>query len=230
MIAWKQWLERHLSESSAPTVLTLGELSRAANLARNDSVPDPTLHAWIRDAVARERLTPVIRGIYLNRFKQPPGRLADAASYVRRDAVVSLHTVLDEAGLLNNPPAYVAAVIPLDPGPVRPRVGRVQTAAGPMQFHGMPRAMLEAGAVEDRLDLEGQNAHARATPEKALLDWLYLAKSPRSALTPPALHDVEHEMLNKKRLTRLARAMKGEGALLEWTRGEWTRKQSSTTG
>jgi hypothetical protein len=61
--------------------------------------------------------------------------------------------------------------------------------------------------IEDRLDLEGVTMHARATPEKALLDWLYLAKSPRSTLSPPGLHDVDHEVLNKRRLMRPAHAM-----------------------
>jgi hypothetical protein len=226
VIPWKQRLELQLSEPHAPGVLTLGELSRAASLSRLKPVPDPTLHAWIRDAIARDRLAPVIRGIYLNRFMHPAGRLADAAAHVRRDAVVSLHSVLDEAGMLNNPPVCVTAVLPLDSGPIRPRVGRVQTSAGAMQFHAMPRAMLEAGAIEDRLDLEHGPAHARATPEKALLDWLYLAKSSRSTLSPPALHDVEHDALNKKRLMRLARAMKLEDTLAEWLRGEFTQKKS----
>ncbi len=215
-----------LSEPHAPAVLTLGELSRAASLARLEPVPDPTLHAWIRDAIARNRLAPVIRGIYLNRFMHPAGRLADAVAHVRRDAVVSLHSVLDEAGMLNNPPAGVTAVLPLDSGPTRPRVGRVRTSAGAIQFHAMPRAMLEAGAIEDRLDLEHGPAHARATPEKALLDWLYLAKSSRSTLSPPALHDVEHHALNKRRLMRLARAMKLEDTLAQWLRGEFAGKRS----
>ena len=179
-----------LSEPQAPAVLTLGELSRAASLARLEPVPDPTLHAWIRDAIARNRLAPVIRGIYLNRFIHPVGRLADAAAHVRRDAVVSLHSALDQAGMLNNPPAGVTAVLPLDSG-------RAHTYT-----------------------------HARATPEKALLDWLYLAKSPRSAVSPPALHDVEHDALNKRRLMRLARAMKLEDTLAQWLRGEFARKRS----
>jgi hypothetical protein len=226
MIPWKQRMEMQLSEPHAPRVLTLGELSRAASLARLEPVPDPTLHAWIRDAIARNRLAPVIRGIYLNRFIHPAGRLADAAAHVRRDAVVSLHSALDEAGMLNNPPAGVTAVLPLDSGPTRPRVGRVRTSAGAIQFHAMPRAILEAGEIEDRLDLGRGPAHARATPEKALLDWLYLAKSPRSALAPPALHDVEHDALNKRRLMRLARAMQLEDTLAQWLRGEFTQKKS----
>jgi hypothetical protein len=114
MIAWKQALERQLSEPGAPAAIPLGALSRAANIARGTDVPDRTLHAWITDAVARGRLAPVVRGLYLNRFTSPPGRLADAVPHVRRDAVVSLHTALDEAGAYNNPPHGVTAFVPLD--------------------------------------------------------------------------------------------------------------------
>jgi hypothetical protein len=56
MIAWKQALERPLSEPGAPAAIPLGALSRAANIARGTDVPDRTLHAWITDAVARGRL------------------------------------------------------------------------------------------------------------------------------------------------------------------------------
>ncbi len=227
MIAWKQTLERRLSESGAPAALTLGALSRTAAIARAAPVPDTTLHAWIKDAIARDRLAPVLRGLYLNRFTWPAGRLADAVPHVRRDAVVSLHTALDEAGAYNNPPAGVTAIVPLDAGPTRPRVGRVDTAQGPIQLRAVPRRVLEAGAVEDRFDLDRGVAHPRATPEKALLDWLYLAKSPRSTLSPPAVHDVDLDVLDTARLARLAKLMGLRDTLELWRRGRFVLRARS---
>ena len=49
MIAWKQALERQLSEPGAPAAIALGALSRAASIARGTDVP------WITDAMARDR-------------------------------------------------------------------------------------------------------------------------------------------------------------------------------
>ena len=219
MTPWQQALEIHLSAADAPSALTVGALARAAAVARHRSVPDSTLHAWIRDAVTRLRLLPVTRGLYLNRFTAPPGRLVDAVSHVRRDAVVSLHTALADAGLLNNPPVGVTAVLPLDSGPTRPRVGRVATNAGTIDFHAVPRRVLEAGSVADRLDLDRGASHPRATPEKALLDWLYLAVSPHSKLMAPALHDLEVEALDSRRLVRLSRVMNLERTLAQWRGG-----------
>ncbi len=221
MIAWKQALERQLSEPGAPAAITLGALSRAASIARGTNVPDRTLQAWITDARARNRLAPVVRGVFLNRFTSPPGRLADAVPHVRRDAVVSLHTALDEAGAYNNPPHGVTAVVPLDVGPTRPRVGEVITAQGPVYVRAVPRRILEAGALEDRLDLDSGRAHPRATPEKALLDWLYLARSPRSTLSPPSLQDVDIRELDKARLRRLAKEMGLEQTLARWREGKF---------
>jgi len=210
---WKQRVELELSRPGAPPALDLGTLARAACIARGETVPDATLQAWIRDAMARGRLAPVIRGVYLNRFTSPPGRLADAVPQLRRDAVVSLHSALDEAGLYNNPPAGVTAVVPQDPGPTRPRVGTVSTAQGPVHVRALPRRILEAGDVEDRLDLDRSVSHPHATPEKALLDWLYLAASPRSTLAAPPLFDIDLAALDRRRLRRLARAMDLEEAL-----------------
>jgi hypothetical protein len=64
--------------------------------------------------VARDGLAPVVRGLYLNRFTSPAGRLADAVPHLRRDAVVSLHSALDEAGA-------VEGRLDLDHGTARPR-------------------------------------------------------------------------------------------------------------
>jgi len=220
MTPWKQALERQLSEVGAPAALTLPALARAASIARGVPVPKATLHLWVTDALARKRLLSVVRGLYLNRFTSPPGRLADAVPLLRRDAVVSLHSALDEAGAYNNPPAGVTAVVPLDSGPERPRVGRISTAQGMVFIRAMPRRLVEAGEIEDRLDLDRSMMHPQASPEKALLDWLYLAQSPRSSLTAPALHDVDMESLDGAKLIRLAEAMNLEDTLEAWRAGK----------
>jgi hypothetical protein len=75
------------------------------------------------------------------------------------------------------------------------------------------RRTLEAGDLEGRLDLDHGLAHPRATPAMALLDWLYLARSPHSRPSPPLPRDVESDELDKARLRRLAKAMGLEESL-----------------
>jgi hypothetical protein len=48
--------------------------------------------------------------------------------------------------------------------------------------------------------------HPRATPEKALLDWIYLGESPRTKTAGPPL-DTDLDRIDKWRLRRLAKAM-----------------------
>jgi len=76
------------------------------------------------------------------------------------------------------------------------------------RFHVMPARLLddEAGGVEDRMDLDV--LYPRASPEKALLDWIYLGASPRTKLAPPPL-DVDFAGLDKRRLKRLTDRMPG---------------------
>ena len=207
MKLWQQRLEDALREADAPPVLTRDLLARFAHSAQqNRRTPESSLSLWIRRAVARGGLQPVQRGLYLNRFRHGPPRLADAIPWLHRDAVVSLNTVLGDAGVLNNPSNVVTAIVPLDPGFPPPHLGRRRTRAGTFHFFGMPRRVLEAGPVPDRLEPADRHAHPRATPEKALIDWLYLGHSPRSRRSLPPRDDIDLELLNLPRLRRLARA------------------------
>jgi len=63
------------------------------------------------------------------------------------------------------------------------------------------RSACPAGSLDDRMDPNAR--YARATPEKALLDWIYLGASPRTKLSSPPL-DTDLDRLNKARLRRLA--------------------------
>lgn len=205
---WQIEFESRLAASDAPPVLSRDLQARMARNAHdNKPLPVSSLSHWLNSAQARGKLPRVQRGLYLNAFRSPPGRLADAAPWLRTDAVVSLNTVLGEAGVLNNLSRTITAVVPIDAGGSPPQLGRKTTAAGTFHFFGLPRRVLEAGAADDRLDTHGGVEHARATPEKALLDWLYLAASPRSHRTWPLRGDVDMTQLDQRRLRRLARAM-----------------------
>src|SRR5688500_6375231 len=84
----------------APRVLTV-PLIAAALADRRRPVARGTLLRWIRSQVAARALQPVTRGLYLNRMARPLPSAAEAAGYVRVGAVVSLQSVLGEAGITN---------------------------------------------------------------------------------------------------------------------------------
>lgn len=196
--------------ADAPRVLTVPMVAailgdRGRPVARN------TLFRWLRTQQAAGALRPLTRGLYLHQLATPRPEAAEAAAYVRSGAIVSLQTVLGDAGVLNNYSDVVTCVLPLSEGTSassRP----VRAASAEYRFHVVPARLLDdrAGALEDRFDLDV--AYARATPEKALLDWIYLGASPRTRIAGPPL-DIDTTRLDRKRLRRLARAMEIEGPL-----------------
>lgn len=220
MIAWQSRLASALAEPGAPPVLPRDLLRRFARSARGQPVPESTLTLWIGNATATGQLQAVQRGLYLNRFRNRPGQLVDAIPFFHRDAVVSLNTVLGDAGVLNNPSRVVTAIVPIDTGFPAPKLGRRRSLSGTFHFYGMPRRILEAGTVSDRLQPPERFEHLRATPEKALLDCLYLGRSPRSGRTPPPPGDLDVDMLDRRRLRRLAKAAYLTDALNEWKEGQ----------
>ena len=205
MKAWHIRLEQTLSDADAPPVLTRDLLDRFARSARNGKdVAKSTLSWWVRQTTAAGKLVLVQRGLYLNRYRTIPDKLADTVPLFHEDAVVSLNTVLGDAGVLNNPTNTITAVVPFDSGLPSPHLGRKLTKAGSLHFFGIPRHVLQAGKPNDRLEPEHRFEHARATPEKALIDWLYLAESPRSHRASPPRGDIDLTLLKLPRLRRLA--------------------------
>lgn len=191
--------------AEAPRVMTVPMIA-AAFADRRKKAARNTVFKWIRDQTEAGVLRPVTRGLYLNQLARPQPTAAEAANFVRSGAIVSLQTVLGDAGITNSYSDIVTSALP-----VRGRVAqssRSVVANGiEYRFHAMPARLLddEAGDPEDRMDLDV--LYPRASPEKALLDWIYLGDSPRTKLAPPPL-DIDLERLDKRRLKRLADRMK----------------------
>jgi len=190
--------------AEAPRVLTVPMIT-AAFADRRKKPARNTIFKWIREQTEAGVLRPVTRGLYLNQLARPQPVAAEAASFVRSGAIVSLQTVLGDAGVTNSYSDIVTSVLPVRGGVAQS--SRSVIANGiEYRFHAMPARLLddEAGAAEDRMDLAVQ--YPRASPEKALLDWVYLGASPRTKLAPPPL-DIDLERLDERRLRRLAKRM-----------------------
>lgn len=214
---WQIRLERLLATHDAPPVLTRDLLARFARSARaGESLPERSLSHWLGGTLARDRLALLQRGLYLNRFRAIPPSAADATPFLRADAIVSLNTVLGDAGVLNNPSRIITAVVPIDRDAPPPKLGKQKTAVADFRFHGLPRRILEAGEADERLDQSGRYEHPRATSEKALIDWLYLAHSPRSTRTLPPRGDIDLDLLDTARLSRLAEVSGLRSELRSW--------------
>jgi hypothetical protein len=209
---WTTRLELALADSTALRVLDKTSIARMAEVVR-PGVSEATVERWIQEAVSANRLQRVVRGLYLNRLVTPPAQLSEAAVWLRPGAIISLQTVLGDAGVWNNFTDWVTAVVPLSRRYTTPSLGQQEAAAGVFVFRGLPEAVLEVGRESDRL--ESGVTYRRATPEAALLHWLYLSNSPRSRLSPPPL-DVDCSALSMPRLTRLSASMQVSDVLGKW--------------
>ena len=209
---WSTRLELVLAEPSALRVVDTASIIEVAKNVRRE-ISKPSVERWIQEAVAANRLQRVVRGLFLNRLITPPAQLCEAAVWLRPGAVISLQTVLGDSGVWNNYTQWVTAVVPLSLRYTTPSLGRVETVGGTFVFHGVPERVLESGAEHDQL-VTGID-YRRATPEAALLHWLYLSSSPRSRMSVPPL-DLDLGALDSKRLKRLASAMHLDTNLTSW--------------
>jgi hypothetical protein len=107
----------------------------AAVLANRRKLPARnTLFRWIREQTESGALRPVTRGLYINQLATPRPTAADAAGFVRAGAIVSLQTVLGEAGVTNNYSDIVTCVVPHSKDH-RPSVRPVKAERIEFRFH-----------------------------------------------------------------------------------------------
>ncbi len=192
------------------------EVRHSINEARWDEIRLDVAHhveRWMDEAIARAQPSGES-----DHARTPTSILrptaAEAAGFIRTGAIVSLQTVLGEGGITNNFPDVVTSVLPHEGGQVS-SVCPVKAADIEFRFHSMPARLLDdrAGKLEDRMDFDVK--YPRATPEKALLDWLYLGGSNYTKIAGPPL-DLEFEQLDASRLRRLARSMGLTEELQAW--------------
>lgn len=222
-LEWTTRLELALADPDALRVLDRKSIFGLARGVR-PGVSDPTVERWLQDAVGAERLRRVVRGLYLNCLTHPPAQLPEAAVWLRPGAVISLQTVLGDAGVWNNYTGWITAIVPLSRRYATPSLGKLETAGGTFLFRGLPERVLEAGREQDRF--AAGITYRRATAEAALLHWLYLSHSPRSRMSPPPL-DLELRALDLRKLNTLASAMSLSQQLASWLNHAKTTRQRS---
>lgn len=213
--AWKLTAEARMMEASCPAVLSTSTVHMLATSGIAEPPSRPTLHRWMKDLIESKKLRPVIKGVYLNRLGHRDVSAAAAAQWVRARSVVSLTWVLEQAGITNNFGDTITCVIPTEPSWPSPQISDRRTEAGTFRFFAMPARLVDDQLGDLKEIRDFRYDYPRATSEKALLDWIYLGASPRSRMTRPPL-DLQIEALNRKRLTRVARAMGIEALLEAW--------------
>lgn len=203
MSRWRQTLYNALKDFDAPRVTSFSELMTFADDA-GCVITEKQLKTFVEQAIQFDFLKVARHGIYLNLKAWPTPSMAEVSPRMRPGAIVSLHTVLGEAGIINNYSAQVHCVVPINDFGGRPNVGDVTAKDGTVfNFNAIKASVLEAGDEIDRL--VPLLPYDRATPEAALVHWIYLASNHRSKIMEP---DTQCDLssIDMERLERLSDA------------------------
>lgn len=212
---WEEHAECKLRQPDSPSVITRSSLRMLVTTGRSDA-PSPAMFGrWVAAMTFARKLQEVTRNVYLNVMAHSGVRPAAASHWVRSRSCVSLSWVLGQAHVTNNFGDTVTCIIGIEDGLPKPHIGDRQTTTCMFRFFAMPMRLVDrrAGCLEDIQDLRFD--YPRTTPEKALLDWIYLGASPRSRMTRPP-YDIDVETLNAPRLFRLANTMGLTDLLNDW--------------
>ncbi|MBP7764974.1 MAG: hypothetical protein KA113_07300 [Syntrophaceae bacterium] len=129
----------------------------------------------------------VMRGVYLNRLREPAPAIEEVACFLRTPSYISCEWALNRHGILLQAPT-VCTVLTLEPS-----VGKSRN----IRFGGVT---IEFSKIAPRLfkDFETKDGFNLATPEKALLDTIHLRKR------VPFADELELDRLDRKKLFDLA--------------------------
>lgn len=211
MTHWTTLLTQSLRGPLKPRVYRLTDLESMATHIR-PTITKNTLRSGLTEMIQAGQIQKINNSLFINLLSIPKPDCSDAASWLREGAVLSLHSVLGDSGILNNPSRIITAVVPLScDAPDKPKLGVTTTSTGvSYHFFGLPSHHFyseERGDdISDFYSFSPKNGTPRATIEKALLDYIYLGYSPRSNLTPLP-KDIDINSIDYDRLMRMGKLL-----------------------
>ena len=212
-MSWKFELLKALSGPRAPAVLSSHDLELIVRSIRPTAAP-LTIKNAITQMLNGNVLVRVTHGVYGNRHSLPPFRAEEGAQRIRTGAVVSLWSVLGEFGITNNPSFTVSAVIPQKTGQSNPASGEVKSGSMVFRFYSLPERFFQDPEGGLGLYIQGRR-YPCISPEKALVDWLHLAASPRSKVNTPPI-DLDLSSLDRKKLNAIAKHFGADKTLADY--------------
>lgn len=182
-----------LKRKDAPKVMTTAVLGKLMGHPEKT-----TLQRRILRLVETGCLHKVMRGLYINGFQDV--HLGHLIPYIVPGGYLSLNSVLGEEGIANNPIQHLQVVVPVDIKKNTQRINsRLFEDGTQMLIYTVPERFAGFG-------INAEKGYNRATAERALCDWLYLARSPRSRIHSVP-DDLDLSGLNKRRLHTCAKRM-----------------------
>ncbi len=195
-----------LASPGAPRVLTSASLRRL--ISRVNFSDENAADTITNSLVSVKAIHRVNDGTFLNYLQQPLPSPSEAIRLVIPGGYLSLHTVLGQCGFLNNPSNMYTCVRQANtysPEGEEELLGRRFATNNPAPLYHVYSMAPGLPSGLDREDhLDAGFSYPRATPERALCDWLYLAKPSVGAFSKGPPYDSDVSALNMERLQKIA--------------------------
>ncbi|WP_292803474.1 hypothetical protein [Methylotenera sp.] len=209
-------MSRSLRGPMKPRVLTTVALYEV--VAKHfPNIKISSFYERIGDLVAIGDIKRVYKGLYINTQAIPKVTAGEVAKEIAPGSVVSLHSALSQAGVINNPSRVVTLVIPVNPrGWKQGDRSEIVTDIGDYWLFRMPERFVHCSGLADSDVFVQTTNYPLATAEKAFADWLYMGtgRSSRFSTLPPL--DIELEKMSIQRMRRIVKFMGIEHALDDW--------------
>ena len=220
---WPGALHNWLASDGAPDVVTIQEILQVA-VATSPSLDDgqPASGAAVFNWVAQRESEGVLKrtgGVYLNSLALKKTNGFGLAHGLNPSAVVSMWSVLIEQGIMDGPPESVSSIVAPKDSQKRSQ-WRPAHVDGflPFHFYEIDKDLFEQVGHHGPDSLDARYPFAVATPERALMDWFAVRhrRGPGWVQFPPLR--MRLELMDARRLDRLASAMGMDYHFAEWKR------------
>lgn len=207
---WRGRAVAWLAGEAAPAALTMASLRAGCSKAAGAPVGEGALRRAIADWERSGALRKARKGAWINAAGNTRGRAEDLLALARPGSVASLHSALGMAGA-HRSPSVMAFGVCRAPDGEGAEMGALHTAAGQLNFYGLPERFFERGRG---WTVQGPR-HARFAPEKALLDWIWLG-SAAGAIPQPSHMDIDLDKLDLRKAEAWSDALSMRDKFAAW--------------
>lgn len=144
-------------------------------------------NVFLTRAQAKGLVERIARGVYFNALREPRPGIEEVACFLRTPSYISCEWALNRHGVLLQAPTVLTLLT-------------LQTSVGPSRNVVTGGVTIEFSRIAQKLftGFEGKDGYNLATPEKALLDTIYLRKC------VPFADELDFDAIDRDKLARLA--------------------------
>lgn len=208
--SWRFMVLMSLTGPGASRIYTEGLLREIATRYR-PSITEPTFQSLLSDLLETSALSLFKEKVFLNKLADPSVSEIEAWSYLYREGVLSMQSVLHEANVFQDSHKTITIVVPTKWERIH-RLDEQWNSDFKKVFvaYGLPKKYFTPDFA-DEIVIKDAEPFPYFTVEKALLDWLLVAAKNSGEKMPPVNIDIS--LFNIPKLYCLSEQMEIKGVL-----------------